>query len=187
MGNFEIQNLTFSRILFLGNFNIFDIFPGCQDLHPGTIQGIKLHMNKRFLTQNILKNHDFSSNVHLKFRIVHSTQNFIIYSEKNLKYHSSHFGGFHEQFDFSYFCNCLLIFHYKGPYQPISSPYQPMFIESYAISKYAARAFLIATSSWAPTAKKSRNFHSGLLPKWNAMCCSRRATPARKGYKSRQV
>ena len=94
----------------LGDFYIFDIFPGCQDLHPGTIQGIKLHTNRRFLTQNMLKNHDFSSNVHFRPRLVHSTQNFIIYPEKNQKYHSSHFGGFHEQFDFSVFCNFLPIF-----------------------------------------------------------------------------
>ena len=38
----------FSQILCLENFDIFDIFPGCQDLHPGTIQGIKLHIHKLY-------------------------------------------------------------------------------------------------------------------------------------------
>ena len=49
----KIQKLMFSHILFLENFDIFDIFPGCQDLHPGTIQGIKLHINKLFSPRSI--------------------------------------------------------------------------------------------------------------------------------------
>ena len=118
---FKFQKLMFSQISFLENFDIFDIFPGCQDLHPGTIQGIKLHTNRRFLSPNLMKNHDFSSNVHFQFRYSHSTQNFIIYSEKNQKSHSSHFGRFRNRRFFHIFPLFCLFFYYKGPYQPIFS------------------------------------------------------------------
>ena len=41
---------------------------GWKDLCLGGIQDIKLHTNRRFLTQNMMKNNDFSSNVHFRLR-----------------------------------------------------------------------------------------------------------------------
>ena len=109
------------------HFNIFDIFPGCQD-HPGTIQDIKLHTNKKFLTQNMMKNYDFSSNVHFRPRLVHSTQNFIIYSEKKIKnIIALILEGFMNNVIFQIFVFFAYFSIIKGPINPYFRPINPYF------------------------------------------------------------
>ena len=92
---------------------------GWKDLCLGSIQDIKLHMNRRFLIQRMRKHQGFFMKCPFSISISPFDAEFHSPYRKNIKkIIALILEGFMKNLIFTFFC---LFFHYKGPYQPIFS------------------------------------------------------------------